>query len=164
MDEFVRELHGSAPPEGLVDATASTIHEVFQELVTIPEGLGELLDELGRDRPLAVLSNFVMTEPIDTLLENTGLRARFVHVEVSATRGWMKPHPEPFGVVLEAMGTDPARTLMVGDDFFADIVGATRVGLRTALTHQHREGPTRDARAPDVRAELVIRDLRELLP
>jgi len=164
VDDFLRELHGSEPPADLVDATARTITEVLPGLVTVPDGLGDLLDEIGRDRPLGILSNFVMAEPIHSLLERAGLRDRFAHVEVSATRGWMKPHPEPYRVVLEALGTAPERTLMVGDDFFADIVGATRAGMRTALTHQHREGPTHDDRAPDVRAELVIRDLTELLP
>jgi FMN phosphatase YigB (HAD superfamily) len=81
---------------------------------------------------------------------------------VSSTGGWMKPHPEPFEKVRMALGTEMERTLMVGDDFFADIVGGYRAGLLTALTHEYHRMEPHDARAPEVSADRILSSLDEL--
>jgi FMN phosphatase YigB (HAD superfamily) len=91
------------------------------------------------------------------------LAKHLVHVEVSATSGFCKPHPEPFEIVREKLGVPMERVLMVGDDFWADIVGGHRAGFLTALSHEHRQGPTSDARAPEVSADRILTDLRQLL-
>ena len=44
-----------------------------------------------------------------------------------------KPHPPMFEAALELLGTDASQTLMVGDRMNTDILGAARVGMRTAL-------------------------------
>ena len=44
-----------------------------------------------------------------------------------------KPHPPMFEAALELLGTDAPRTLMIGDRLNTDILGAARVGMRTAL-------------------------------
>ena len=100
--------------------------------------------------------------PVDRLLKGSGLWDRFVHVEVSATSGFMKPHPAPFDTVRERLGTSMERTLMVGDDFWADIVGGHRAGLLTALTHEHRRDVTEDERVPAIRPDRVLERLHEL--
>ena len=40
-----------------------------------------------------------------------------------------KPDPAIFGPALAALGTDPARTLYVGDTVHADVHGATAAGM-----------------------------------
>ena len=162
IDEFVDAVCGAPAPDGLAGAVKKTFREAFVRLCRFPEGLDPLLERLGRNRPLAVLSNFVLTEPIEEVLDRSGLRSRFVHVEVSATSGFMKPHPRPFEIVLEKLGTPPGRTLMVGDTFFADVVGGHRAGLLTALTQEFVQGPVSDPRAPGVRPNRILRRLDEL--
>ncbi|MHC4732098.1 MAG: HAD family hydrolase, partial [Planctomycetota bacterium] len=137
--------------------------EVFLRNARFPDGIRELLERLARRRPLAVLSNFFMTPPVEAVLRRADLFDLFRHVEVSATSGFMKPHPAPFGIVLEELGTPAERTLMVGDDYWADVVGGHRAGLLTALTQEHRQGPTSDPRTPDIAADRVIRSVAELL-
>jgi HAD superfamily hydrolase (TIGR01458 family) len=44
-----------------------------------------------------------------------------------------KPSPAFFARALDALGTDPERTLMVGDDIHTDIAGAQRFGIRGVL-------------------------------
>ncbi|MHC4932385.1 MAG: HAD family hydrolase [Planctomycetota bacterium] len=160
--EFADAVSGSVASAVLVDAVIETTHHSFLETCVIPQGIPELIERLGRSRPLAVLSNFFLTEPVEAVLKRDGLWEHFVHVEVSATQGYMKPHPAPFETVREKLGTPHERTLMVGDDFWADIVGGHRAGLLTALTHQYRKGPTSDPRAPGVRADRTLQSLHEL--
>lgn len=159
--EFVEAVCGREPA-GLVDAVDAAVYEAFPSICRVPEELPALLDRLGGRYPLAVLSNFFLTRPIERLLAETGLRDRFVHVEVSASSGFMKPHPSLFDTVREKLGTPMERTLMVGDDFWADVVGGHRAGFLTALTHEHRQDRTSDPRAPGIRADRVLRCLAEL--
>ena len=98
----------------------------------------------------------------DIDVQRSGLWDLFVTVEVSATSGFMKPHAVPFERVRSRLGVPAARTLMVGDNFFADIVGGHRAGFKTALTREHSPADDFDARAPDVRADFVVSSLDEL--
>jgi FMN phosphatase YigB (HAD superfamily) len=161
---WIEELLAGDAPVALVEAVTATLSRRFVELARVPEYVPGLLEKLAADRPLGLLSNFVLTAPIEEFLERAGIRRHFTHVEVSATDGFCKPHPAPFDTVREALGVPMERILMVGDDFWADIVGGSRAGFLTALTHEHRRGPTSDARAPDVQADQIIHDLRDLPP
>ena len=161
--EFVDHICAGETPEGLYEAVAETTHRTFLELARVPDRLPGLLDTLRKKKKLAVLSNFYMTSPIEDLLDRTGLAEKFVHVEVSATAGFVKPHPAPFDTVRNALDTPRESILMVGDNFWADIVGGHRAGLLTALTTEHHQGPTSDPRAPEVAADRVLKSLAELL-
>jgi FMN phosphatase YigB (HAD superfamily) len=163
VEEYVEIFCDGAAPAGLADAVGRTVHEVFLESARFPNGTRDLLERLAGRQPLAVLSNFFMTAPVEETLRREGILDLFRHVEVSATSGFMKPHPTPFRIVLEKLGTPAERTLMVGDDYWADIVGGHRAGLRTALTHEHRQGPASDPRTPDIAPDRVLQSIAELL-
>ena len=150
------------PPPGLAGTVEREVSRAFLDICRFPEGIGETLAKLGRRQPLALLSNFFLTGPIEELLDREGLTRHFAHIEVSATSGWMKPHGTPFARVREALGLDGGRALMVGDDFWADIVGGTRAGFETALTHEHRRDEPSDPEAPGVKPGRILKRLDEL--
>ncbi|MFT5449846.1 MAG: 2-haloacid dehalogenase [Gammaproteobacteria bacterium] len=54
--------------------------------------------------------------------------APFAAVATAESAGFYKPRPEPYRLVLEKLGTDPARTLFVAGSA-ADVPGATAVGM-----------------------------------
>ena len=122
---------------------------------------GDLLASYRQGRLGRILER--SPEPIEASLKHAGLWDLFVHVEVSATSGLAKPHPSLFDTVRQHLDTPMERILMVGDEFWADIVGGHRAGFLTALTHEYRQGPTSDGRAPEVSADRVITSLQELL-
>jgi FMN phosphatase YigB (HAD superfamily) len=160
--EFVAAILGAEQPPERVEAVARRAHRAFVENCEVPAGLRPLLERLAGRYRLAVLSNFFLEGPVEEVLERAGLREFLVHVEVSAREGWMKPHPAPFDTVRAALGTEFERTLMVGDDFFADVVGGYRAGLLTALSHEYRRMDPFDARAPEVRPDRILSRLDEL--
>lgn len=72
-----------------------------------------------------------------------------------------KPAPGMFTAALELLGTSAAHTLMVGDRYDTDILGAARAGLPTALV---LTGVSDRAEAEDgpIQPDLIIADLIEL--
>ena len=128
----------------------------------VPERTRETVRQLARRQPVAVLSNFFLTGPIEELLRRDGVARHLAHIEVSATSGYMKPHGTPFARVREALNLDGGRALMVGDDFWCDVVGGHRAGFETALTHEHRQDEPSDPDAPEVRPGRILKSLDEL--
>ena len=90
-------------------------------------GTVELLHDLNdRGVPVGILSNTGWE--IGTVLRHTGVEPFIDVVVVSYEVGVVKPDPAIFRIACEQLGTDPERTLMVGDNAEAD-GGATRAGL-----------------------------------
>jgi 4-nitrophenyl phosphatase len=73
-----------------------------------------------------------------------------------------KPEPYPFQMALRRLGTSPSETLVVGDQVATDVLGGSRLGMRTALVLTGLAGAEEAERGP-VRPDLVARDLAELL-
>jgi HAD superfamily hydrolase (TIGR01549 family) len=88
-------------------------------------------------------------------LDFVGLAGHLDAVTFSAEVGWRKPSPRIFEAALLAIGTEPARSLMVGDSEVHDIAGAHGVGMRAVLLD--RAGTHRSSEA-----DAVIGTLEEL--
>ena len=71
--------------------------------------------------------------------------------------GERKPSPLPFRMVLERLGVKPEEALMVGDWAERDIVGASKVGMKTAFA---RYGDTFNTESHN--ADYDLRDISEL--
>lgn len=71
--------------------------------------------------------------------------------------GERKPSPLPFKMVLERLGVKPKEALMVGDWAERDIVGASKVGMKTAFA---RYGDTFNTESHN--ADYDLRDISEL--
>ena len=65
--------------------------------------------------------------------------------------GWRKPSPRIFAAALEALGAEPAGTVMVGDRVREDVDGAHAAGMRAVRLREHH-----DDADPDARAEAVL--------
>lgn len=95
-------------------------------------GVPEALEALGRTGlPLYVVSNADGTA--EHGLERVGLRRHFQAVFDSQLEGYEKPDPRLFEVALARAGSDPARTLHVGDIYHADVTGARAAGIHPLL-------------------------------
>jgi putative hydrolase of the HAD superfamily len=78
-----------------------------------------------------------------------------VAISYSDEVGFRKPDPRIFARSLQALGVAPGRALHVGDNPHADVLGAQKVGMRTA--HYAIAGCV-----PSPVADVVIRDLADL--
>jgi len=70
---------------------------------------------------------------VERLLSDCGLRSFFCAVVDSHVVGYAKPDPRIFEHALALAGSEPRRTLHVGDMYYADIVGAEAARIRAVL-------------------------------
>jgi putative hydrolase of the HAD superfamily len=99
-----------------------------------------LLHQLAVGWRLGVVSNF--TGNLERCLAELSLRDPFAVVIDSAVVGWVKPDARIFQCAIDALGTAPADTWMIGDNPEMDIRPAAALGLRTCwLAPDGREPP-----------------------
>ena len=91
-------------------------------------GAIELLEYLSPKYEMFILSNGFM-ELQSQKMATTGLTKYFKRVILSEEIGVNKPHPELFEYALEVSGAQKNSTLMIGDAFESDIIGAANAGL-----------------------------------
>ena len=120
----------------LIAETALRFRRLSTLRLRLYEGVTELLDALrGQGRRIFLLTNaqrlFTMPE-----LQALGLADRFDGISISSDSRICKPEAAFFRTVLDRYDLDPRRTLMVGNDGYADIGGARAVGLDGLYIHQ----------------------------
>ncbi len=111
----------------------------FVSVIRLPVGVVDVLSELAERYTLAVLSNFMRTDCILRPLERDGLLPLLKAVVVSSDIGYIKPHPIIYAALAERVGASPEEIVHVGDDWDADILGATRAGMRAVYTTEWRD-------------------------
>lgn len=90
-------------------------------------------------------------------LHACGLESFFDTIILSEDAGYNKPSPEFFAYAFQVSGADPANTLMIGDNFQTDILGAKRAGLATAFFNRFPSYP-----APEP-VDYEVTSLRQLM-
>lgn len=76
-------------------------------------------------------------------LKNSGLIDYFDVILCSEEVGKSKPNPEVFQFALEKAKAEKKESLMIGDDYHADIIGAEKFGIQSILfdpENKHKEG------------------------
>jgi HAD superfamily hydrolase (TIGR01662 family) len=117
------------------------------------EGVPGMLDWFReRGFKLGIISN--AEGQIVRLLKHVNIHSKFDVVADSCDVGFDKPHEGIFRYALDAVGSDPERTVYVGDLYDTDIVGARNVGMTPVLVERIYNSNHRDcitvARATDL--------------
>jgi putative hydrolase of the HAD superfamily len=97
-------------------------------------GAPELLHVLrGRGIQIGLISNWSSHWIVTDIVAAAGLAEYLRPVVSSAAFGRVKPHPSIFHHVLDTWGIRPGDAVMVGDTLDTDILGASRIGMRSVL-------------------------------
>ncbi len=101
-------------------------------------GTFEILDYLSEKYRLHIITNGF--EEVQHLkLRNSGIGEYFRSVTTSEEVGLKKPHPTVFNTALEKASTVPENSIMIGDSFEADIIGAKNAGMHTLFFNYRKE-------------------------
>ena len=123
------------------------------------DGMERAVEQARGRGPVGLLTN----GPSDLQrlkLEQAGLADAFDTVVVSGEAGVGKPDPAVFALVLDQLGAAPDRTVMVGDSWERDVVGALAAGMTAVWIADGRPAPGTDPRVTVVDS---VRDLDGLL-
>jgi FMN phosphatase YigB (HAD superfamily) len=155
---------GVSDPRGDLASELTGAHMgMLAGLARTPAHHRGVLETLARRARLGLCSNWSWTPAALAILEQAGLRSHFDALVISHDVGVRKPRPEIFEAALAALAVEPAEVLHVGDNLEADVAGAAALGIRTVwLTRCVRDPAGARARAPDVRPDWIVGDLREI--
>jgi len=158
----------SAPSE--IEAALDVYARAFVLAIPPDPAIGELLACLAPRWQLGILSNWPLAAAIDRYVAAAGWASHLAASVVSERVGTIKPHPAIFRAAEAALAApggrplDPGSILHVGDDWAADVVGATRAGWRTAYLRARPADSPLPGSEPDGVAEpdLVLDRLLDL--
>ena len=107
-----------------------------------PDAHDLLRDLQHRKFRLGVISNW--GEDLPEYLTSFGLADYFEVVIASEAVGAAKPHREIFLRGLSALDVQPREAVHVGDDYWADVVGARGIGIQAVLIDRDGQDPHAD--------------------
>jgi putative hydrolase of the HAD superfamily len=113
----------------------------------------ETLDALSKNYKLHLITNgFDVVQ--GHKVNNSGLKNYFTYMLTAETAGIKKPDVRIFERALKDTGATASNSIMIGDSYEADILGARNAGLRTIWFH------TTDHPIPE--DEVVVHDLADI--
>jgi putative hydrolase of the HAD superfamily len=158
FDQFLQESYGSIDYKVLSAGIVSYRRAREAALVLYPHVKFTLVELLKRGFKLAVITDAPRREAWLRLC-SLNLHQIFDYVLTFEDTGERKPGPAPFEKALGLLGIQPEEALMVGDWPERDMVGASRVGIKTVFA---KYGDTFGVKDPG--SNFVIEDVMELLP
>lgn len=108
------------------------MRERYSPVDTLDAEAGDLLPNLQQvGFRMGVISN--RTEPFDEQLQSLGISDYFEFSLAAGTIDAWKPDPVIFQYALQQMEIEPEQAVYVGDNYYADVVGARNAGLEPIL-------------------------------
>jgi putative hydrolase of the HAD superfamily len=137
--------HGAELTDDDVRLFLQAAQDVWSSYYVLADSTHALLEALRtRGLKLALVSNTASPQwLLQPILERQGIAERVDTIVLSSEVGKRKPHPAIFERALGELGVDSSEALFVGDRLEADVLGASRVGMKTvqAVWFRADEGP-----------------------
>ena len=102
------------------------------------EGAIDLLEFLNKEYRLHIITNG-FEEVQHFKIINSGIQPYFKYIFTAEKVGYKKPHPQIFIRALKVAETKASASMMIGDSFEADILGALNQGMKAIHFNSHGE-------------------------
>lgn len=135
--ERVLESLGRPDPR-IAEEVAALYNEIRDASYAPFPGALEALARLRARTPALGLVTNGAADAQRAKIERWGLAALFDVIAIEGEVGAGKPDPRHFGHALEALGADPAATLMAGDNYRCDVLGALELGMHAVWIDRER--------------------------
>ncbi len=138
MGNSLEDIGFDADPD-IVEEATQRFRSLHIELATPFPGVPELLSNLeSRGIKQGILTNsFVGNASV--ILDNSKLRHHFKAIVDCGEVQAYKPMPELFERTLALLDATPSETVFVGDEYYADMVGAKRLQFTTIWINSREE-------------------------
>lgn len=121
-----------------IDAIAEDYINFLPDNNYLIKGAEEILEFLKPRYDLHIITNG-FKDVQNNKLQKSGIRTYFKTITNSEEAGFKKPHPVIFEKAIQESGADIEKSLMIGDNYEADILGAASYGLKTIFFNYHNE-------------------------
>ncbi|MCM3637001.1 HAD family hydrolase [Sporosarcina luteola] len=169
MKEFIPDYQRSAWTGGLaklgiknVELGAELAARFIEERKKSPFVYDEtfsVLEQLKGEYTLVLLTNGSPSLQNTKLDITPELAPYFDFIVISGAFGKGKPDPSIFEHALKETGSSAAEALMVGDNLMTDILGSSKIGMRSVwINREGKEGN------PSIQPTFEIRHLEQLFP
>ncbi|WP_289044657.1 YjjG family noncanonical pyrimidine nucleotidase [uncultured Olleya sp.] len=126
------------------------IHQLSDDYITnlssfnhVFEGTFQLLDYLKTKYTLHIITNG-FKEAQNNKLKASKLDHYFETITNSESAGVKKPNPKIFNFALNSAKAETSNSIMIGDNYEADIQGALNIGLDAICFNYHKTELTKD--------------------
>lgn len=161
--ERFRRLFGLAGIDAdtaLATSAATTYREEYQAARRAVRGAATLLAALRTRARVGIVSNNLLDEQQEKL-RYCELAGHVDELIVSEHAGVMKPDPAIFQFALDRLRATASESVMIGDSWAADVVGARRAGIRAIWFNP--VGHPRPEQAPEVAELRALEPLGDVL-
>lgn len=131
LTETFHELKFEATPD-LISVLSYEYIEHLASYNALFEGAIEVLEYLHAKYELHIITNG-FEEVQFRKMESSFISKYFKHIITSERVGVKKPNPAIFNFAMELSGAKSSESIMIGDNFEADILGAKKVGMQTVF-------------------------------
>ncbi|WP_460218253.1 YjjG family noncanonical pyrimidine nucleotidase [Psychroserpens sp. MEBiC05023] len=100
------------------------------------EGTLEILEHLKKEYALHIITNG-FEEAQQKKMDNANITHYFSTITNSEAAGVKKPNPIIFNHALSSAAATPEESIMIGDNYEADILGAVAIGMDVILFNYH---------------------------
>ena len=107
------------------------------------DGAEAALAELATHYQLGMVTNGI-PDVQRHKIHATGIAPMFAAIAVSGEIGYGKPTPQIYQWTLDRLNVSPGETIMVGDNWRRDAIGAQHLGIRGVWINMGRPRPTAD--------------------
>ena len=142
------------------DATSSLIDNLSVDYIEyLPnnnqlfEGTHELLDYLKPNYQMHIITNG-FNEVQSKKLKNSGLNQYFNQIITSEDAGVKKPNPYIFNYALNKANALSGESIMIGDNWEADIMGAKNAGLDVIFCNFNKEPVSESIKSVSILSEI----------
>lgn len=117
---------------------------------------GVLADLQRRGLRMGVITNW--DHSARRLLEGLGLAGYFEQIVVSCEEGCEKPDPRIFEAAVRRAAVAPIDCIYVGDNYYADAVGARRIGMNALIVNRFDS-----LGVEEISGQVFIRDVSQVV-
>jgi len=125
-------------PLEIIDALAVSYIDELPVDNYLFDGTIEILEYLVEKYNLHIITNGFQEVQL-LKLKNSGIYGYFDTITSSEEVGLKKPHPVVFKTAIEKANAKNEKSIMIGDSFEADILGAEAVGMKTLFYNYRKE-------------------------